>query len=384
MTTLHAAADTTYTYVDRDATLHEMLAWMAPAGRLAIDIEADSLYHYREKVCLAQVTVRERNFVVDPLAKLNLEPFLAALAGQTLVLHGADYDLRILRGSFGFRPRAGVIDTMIAAQLLGFEKPGLSSLVEQFSGQTFSMGGQKSDWSRRPLSPAQLRYAVNDTRYLEPLADRLLADLGRLGRRHWFEQSCEAAIEATVGDREVDLDRHWRIKGVRDLTRSRAAFVRELWKWREREAERADRPPFKILGDAGLMELAAWAEKHSGVDLARAPKLPRDFRGTRLESLREAILRAGRLGPSDWPEPRLRLSEKRWNPGKGLGRLRDGVARLAADLGLQPAVIAPRTALAEISRRRPTDVAGIQQAGKLLPWQAGLLVPVVRRVLGVG
>jgi ribonuclease D len=384
MTTLHAAADTTYTYVDRDVTLHEMLAWMAPAGRLAIDIEADSLYHYREKVCLAQVTVRGRNFVVDPLAKLNLEPFLAALAGQTLVIHGADYDLRILRGSFGFRPRAGVIDTMIAAQLLGFEKPGLSSLVEQFSGRTFSKGGQKSDWSRRPLSPAQLRYAVDDTRYIEPLADRLLADLGRLGRRQWFEQSCEAAIEATVGDREVDPDRQWRIKGVWDLTRSQAAFVRELWRWREREAERADRPPFKILGNEGLMELAAWAEKHPGADLARAPRLPRDFRGTRLESLREAILKAGRLGHSDWPEPRLRFSEKRLSPGKGLDRLRDGVARLAADLGLQPGVIAPRTALEEISRRRPTDVAEIQQAGKLLPWQAGLLVPVVRRALGVG
>jgi ribonuclease D len=381
MTTLHAAADTTYTYVDRDATLHEMLAWMAPAGRLAIDIEADSLYHYREKVCLAQVTVRGRNFVVDPLAKLNLEPFLAALAGQTLVLHGADYDLRILRGSFGFRPRAGVIDTMIAAQLLGFEKPGLSSLVEHFSGQTFSKGGQKSDWSRRPLSPAQLRYAVDDTRYLEPLADRLLAELSRLGRRHWFEQGCEAAIEATAGDREADPDRQWRIKGVRDLTRPQAAFVWELWRWREREAQRADRPPFKVLGDDRLLALAVWAERHPRAGLDRAPGLPRDFRGRRLKSLREAIHRAGRLDPSDWPEPRLRPSGKRQFPRRVCSRLRDGVARLAAELGLEPSVIAPRTALEEISRLRPRDVAGIQHAGGLLRWQAESLLPVVRRAL---
>ncbi|HUT60339.1 MAG TPA: HRDC domain-containing protein [Phycisphaerae bacterium] len=383
MTILHAAADTTYAYVDREGTMHEMLAWMAPADRLAIDIEADSLYHYHEKVCLAQLTVRGRNFVVDPLAKLDLGPFLGALADQTLVLHGADYDLRMLRSSFGFRPRSGVIDTMMAAQLLGCEKLGLSSLVEQFSGQTLSQGGQKSDWSRRPLSPAQLRYAVDDTRYLEPLADRLLAELSRLGRRHWFEQGCEAAIEATVGDREADPDRQWRIKGVRDLTRSQAAFARELWRWREREARRSDRPPFKILGDAGLLELAAWAERHPRAGLAQAPRLPRDFRGVRLESLREAIHRASRIGPSDWPEPRLRLSGKRQNPGEGFGCLRDDVARLAADLGLQPSVIAPRTALEEISRRRPTDVAGIQQAGRLLRWQAELLAPVVWRALGV-
>lgn len=383
MTLLHAAADTSYLYVDREATLHEMLAWMAPAERLAIDIEADSLYHYHEKVCLVQLTVRGRNFVLDPLAKLDLGPFALALARPTLVLHGADYDLRMLRGSFGFRPVAGVIDTMMAAQLLGCEKQGLSALVEQFFGHTVSKGGQKSDWSRRPLTSAQLQYAVDDTRYLEPLADRLLADLDRLGRRHWLQQGCEAAIEVTENDREADPERQWRIKGVRDLTHPQAAFVRELWRWREQEASRADRPPFKVLGDAGLMELAVWAEKHPGAGLGQAPKLPRDFRGPRLESLREAILAAGRLGPEDWPEPRPRATGERKTPGPGFDRLRDGVARLAADLGLQPSVIAPRTALEELSRRRFGDAERIRQAGRLLPWQAELLVPVVRHTLGV-
>jgi ribonuclease D len=384
VTLLHAAADTTYTYVDSADALREMLAWMVPAHRLAIDTEADSLYHYHEKVCLVQLTVRGRNFVVDPLAKLDLGPFMAALAGQTLVLHSADYDLRMLRSSFGFRPKAGVIDTMMAAQLLGYERIGLSSLLEKFSGRTFSKGGQKSDWSRRPLSPAQLHYAVDDTRYLEPLADRLLAELARAGRQHWFEQGCQAAIDVTACDRVADPEHEWRTKGVRDLTRSQAAFVRELWTWREREAQQADRPPFKILGDAGLLELAVWAEKHPKADLARAPKLPRDFRGARLESLRKAILRASCLGPSDWPEPRPRFSGERQSPGACFGRLRESVARLAADLHIQASVIASRMALEEISRRRPTDMAGILQAGGLLRWQAELLVPVVRRVLGVG
>jgi ribonuclease D len=382
MTTLRAAADTTFTYVDSDEAMHEMLAWMAPAHRLAIDTEADSLYHYHEKICLMQLTVRGRNFVVDPLAKVDLRPFVAALAHQTPVFHGADYDLRMLRSSLGFRPKAGVIDTMVAAQLLGCQKPGLSSLVEEYSGQAFGKGGQKSDWSRRPLSPSQLQYAVNDTRYLEPLADRLLAELDRLGRRHWFEQSCEAAIEATAGDRQADPERQWRIKGAWDLKSSQAAFLRELWLWREREAQRADRPPFKILGDEALLNLAAWAEKNPRAGLAQAPRLPRDFRGARLESLREAIHKAGRLAPSDWPEPRLRHSNTRQRPGQGYDRLREGVAGLAASLGLQPAVIAPRTALEEISRLRPTSAAGIQKAGALMPWQAELLEPVVRRAVG--
>ena len=380
MSTLQAAADTTYTYVDGDETLRGLVAWMAPAGRVAIDIEADSLYHYHEKVCLMQLTVRGRNFLVDPLANLDLGPFTAALAEKTLILHGADYDLRMMRNSFGFRPRAGVIDTMMAARLLGCERPGLASLVEEYFGRPFSKSGQKSDWSRRPLSPAQLHYAVDDTRYLEPLADHLLSELSRLGRRHWLDQSCEAAIEATAGDREANPDRQWRIKGVWDLTASQAAFVRELWRWRERESQRADRPPFKILGDETLLALATWAEKHPRSGLAHAPRLPRDFRGARIESLREALHKAAGLAPADWPQPRPRLSQRRPTPKKGYGRLRDGVAHLAAELGMEASVIAPRTALEEISRQRPHDAAGIRRAG-LLPWQAELLLPLVRRAL---
>ncbi len=272
---------------------------------------------------------------------------------------------------------------MIAARLLGYERLGLSSLVEQFSGRAVSKGGQKSDWSRRPLSPSQLKYAVDDTRYLEPLADRLLDELGRRGRLPWFEQCCEAAIEATASDREADPDRQWRIQGVRDLTRSQAAFVRELWKWREREAQRADRPAFKILGNEALFDMAVWAEAHPQAGLAHAPKLPRDFRGARLNSLQEAIHEAGHLAPSDWPEPRPRFTGERQWPGRGFDRLRNDVARLARELGVHPSVIAPRTALMDISRLRPTDAAGIRQAGRLLPWQAELLVPVVRRALGL-
>jgi ribonuclease D len=354
-----------------------MLAWIAPADRLALDTEADSLYHYHEKICLIQLTGRGRNFVVDPLAKMDLGPLLAALAERTIIFHDADYDLRMLRSSFGFRPKAGVVDTMIAARLLGLETLGLSSLLKAYAGRTFSKGGQKSDWSRRPLTAAQLHYAVDDTRYLEPLADRLLAELDPLGRRPWFEQSCQAAVEATGIDRQADPEEQWRIKGVRDLTRSQAAFLRELWRWREQEAQRTDRPPFKILLPDALLELAVWAEAHPGDTLAHAPRLPRDFHSARLASLQEAIQRAGRLDASDWPEPRLRHTDGRQSHVTGFNRLRDDVARLAADLGLQPSVLAPRTALESICRHRPTDAAGIRQVAGLMPWQADLLVPVV-------
>ena len=381
MAKLRPAADTTHTYVDTDRAMRDVLAFMAKTDRVAIDIEADSLYHYYEKVCLLQLTFRKRNFVVDPLAELNLKPFLKVLAHKTLILHGADYDLRMLRGSFDFRPKTRVIDTMIAAQLLGCQKFGLSSLIEQYSGRTLSKAGQKSDWSRRPLSRTQLRYAVDDTRYLEPLANRLLAKLSRLGRRDWFDQGCEAIMEATANKRPTDPQREWRIKGVRDLTPRQAAFVQWLWGWREREAKRADLPPFKILGNDRLLELAIWAERHPRTSLAHVPKLPRHFRRKRLESLGEMIRRVRHLRPSDWPEPRLRSPGVRKQTGKGFRRLRENVAHLAKERGLDPSVVAPRAALEKISRLRSADVAKTQQVGGLLRWQAELLAPVVRSAL---
>lgn len=380
MKKLHPTSDAEHCYVDNEQAMRDLLAWIAPLDRVAIDIEADSLYHYYEKVCLIQITGGGRNFVVDPLAEITLDALLGLLAGKTLLLHGADYDLRMLRNSFGFRPAGRLIDTMIAGQLLGLEKLGLSSLVEQFFGEKLGKGGQKSDWSKRPLSRAQLHYAFNDTRFLPPLADHLLAELDRLGRTEWLTQSCAAAVAATAEDRPAEPLHDWRIKGVRDLTPSQANFVRQIWQWREREAQQADRPPFKILDNENLMQLALWAEGHPHASLTRMPRLPR-FGPARLHALQEAVREARRVDPSDWPSPKRPHSGRRPTVNKDSHRLREGVARLAETLGVKPFILAPQTAVEEIARQRPADLAGIQHAGGLLPWQAELLMPVVEQTL---
>ena len=142
------------------------------AERVALDTEADSLHNYFEKVCLVQLSFGGEHYLIDPLAGLDLNGLSEVLADKPLILHGGDYDLRMLRASIGFRPRREVFDTMIAAQLLGLEQIGLAALTERFFAITIGKAGQKSDWSRRPLSENQLRYAVNDTRFLERLADR--------------------------------------------------------------------------------------------------------------------------------------------------------------------------------------------------------------------
>ena len=145
-----------YLYVRESVDLERLIRRIGGGKRVALDIEADSLHSYTEKVCLIQLSVGGADFVVDPLSDLDYDGLIQALAGKPLIAHGGDYDLRMLRAWHGFRPSDEVFDTMIAAQLLGIEQIGLAALVEKFLDVAMTKDSQKSDWSRRPLSEKML------------------------------------------------------------------------------------------------------------------------------------------------------------------------------------------------------------------------------------
>jgi ribonuclease D len=324
---------------------------------------------------LIQLSLGETHYLVDPLAGLDLIGFWGALAVKPLILHSADYDLRMLRASLGFRARREVFDTMIAAQLLGIEQIGLAALIEKYFGVTIEKAGQKSDWSRRPLSEKQLSYAVNDTRFLERLADWLSNELSERGRLEWHAESCRAMVESTGRDKSRDPDDAWRIKGTGRLTRRQLAYLREIWHWRDEHARRANQPPFKIFGNQQILELIAWAESHPGALLQQGPKLPRNIRGSLLTTLEEAITRAAKMSQAQWPE--LRRRERVEAPSaeclKRIDALRDQCARIAKELGIAASTLAPKAALEAIARSRPRTVDEIMESGGLLRWQAELV-----------
>src|SRR6185295_18303397 len=200
----NAGPQVDYIYVRAQPVLEKLEQRMVTATRVAVDTEADSLHNYFEKVCLIQLSIAGEHYLVDPLAGLELGRFLEVLAGKPLIFHAGDYDLRILRASTGFRPDDEIFDTMIAAQLLGIEQIGLAALIERCFAKTIGKEGQKSDWSQRPLSEKQLQYAVNDTRFLESLADRLAAELDGKRRLEWHRESCRGMVQASGCDTQRD------------------------------------------------------------------------------------------------------------------------------------------------------------------------------------
>ena len=372
-----------YQYVDNDAAVESLIRRMELARRVALDTEADSLHHYFQKVCLLQLTIDGENYIVDPLSGTDLEPFLRVLADKSLILHGGDYDLRMMRLSFGFRPKNEVFDTLLAAQLLGYEQLGLVSLVEHFFDVPLTKHGQKSDWTRRPLTGEQLQYASDDTRYLEPLANRLHAELHKLGRDEWHRESCERMVRSTGNQSNRNPEEAWRIKGLRFLDRRQLALVRELWHWREREAIKANRPPFKIMGNQRIVELAIWASEHRKTSLRRGPKLPRHCTGQRFKALEKAVHKALSLPESEWPDHRKPKPQIESVPDfkPQMRLLREECARIAGELGIDPAVIASRATLAAVVRNRPRTEKETMALSSMMRWQVKLLKPAIDRIM---
>ena len=371
-----------YVYVRERAAMERLIQRIDTAERVALDTEADSLHNYFEKVCLVQLSFGGEHYIIDPLAGLDLNGLSEALADKPLILHGGDYDLRMLRASIGFRPRREVFDTMIAAQLLGLEQIGLAALTERFFAITIGKAGQKSDWSRRPLSENQLRYAVNDTRFLERLADRMHGELSARGRVDWHRESCRAMVESSGRDHARDPENAWRIKGAGRLTRRQLAYLRELWRWRDHHARSANLPAFRVLGNQEILGVVQWAESHPGAPLYQGPKLPRNIAGAQLTTLEEAIARAVGMDETEWPELRKRDHDSPRNDcSEEINSLRAECAQIARELEIAASTLAPRAALEAIASSRPRTVDEIMKTGGLLCWQAELVQGAVKKCL---
>ncbi len=373
-----------FVYVRDGAVLATLIDRIDSAARIAVDTEADSLHNYFEKCCLIQLSITGEHYLVDPLAGLDLHGFLETLAAKPLIFHAGDYDLRMLRAATGFRPNGEIFDTMIAAQLLGIEQIGLAALLERCFAITIGKEGQKSDWSQRPLSDKQLHYAVNDTRYLEALAERMASELEAKGRLGWHSESCQAMVLASGRDNSRDPEESWRLKGAGRMTRRQLAYLREFWRWRDQHAQRANRPPFKIFGNQQIFELVQWAESHPSEPLDKGPKLPRNIHSSLLTTLAEAIARAAAMSPADWPE--LKKHERGEAPSaesvERANALRSACTEIAKELEISPAVLAPRAALEAIARSQPHGVDEIMERGGLLRWQAELLRAAVEKCVG--
>ncbi|HJO25670.1 MAG TPA: HRDC domain-containing protein [Planctomycetota bacterium] len=372
-----------------DRALGEMLAFLADQPVVAVDTEADSFFSYREKVCLVQVTAGGRDYLVDPLARLDFTPFGEVLADpqRIKIFHDGEYDVLILKRDYGF-DFAALFDTRVAAAVIGHEAPGLASVLKAHFGVVLNKAMQRSDWSQRPLSPKQISYARLDTHFLLELMAEQKAELEDLGRAHIVAGECRR-LEALVPPEVVfDPNGFARIRGVRELAPISRQALKELYLFRDGIAERRNRPPFKVLQNSAMLELAA--------ALPKSVKAMHGIRGLSERVLRdlgngllEALERARAAGPLERlprPAKRRRDDELDEIAQEFHERLKDWRKRWGEKLGVESAYLLNRHGLLELARNRPATMEQLSALAGLQPWQVeekgGELLELTRRFEG--
>lgn len=360
--------------VDDPAELPQLARALASEPRFALDCEAAGFHRYSDRLCLLQLSTAEASWIVDPLA---FDPG-AALRGPLgnpqveVLMHGADYDLRLLDRDLDIAVH-GLFDTQVAAAMLGESALGLAALLEKYFAVKLSKKHQRADWARRPLPADMLEYAASDTRHLGELADLLRDKLVQAGRLEWALEECRYLEQTRWEPGEAEEDPVARVRGARDLSPREVAALREALAWRDEIARQKDRAPFRVVGDQALLE-AVMRRPRSADELVEvkgiSPALAR-------QSGPELIERMNRI--ADIPDGQLVPYPRRPRTGPGrptpdvedrAERLKEVRNRRADELKIDRGTLLPNAVLLEIARRVPRTAAELAEVPGLRKWQA--------------
>lgn len=360
------------TLIEDQAGLDALVAVLQGQDEIAVDTEADSFYSYRNKVCLIQVTVEKHDYLVDPLADVDMSGLgpIFADPDKIKIFHDSEYDVLILSRDFGFSFR-NLFDTRVAAAVLGSAAPGLASVLAEHFDVHLDKSMQRSDWAQRPLSDKQIAYARLDTHYLHDLAAAQRKALNERGRMHILETECVRLEGLEPSDPRFSPDEFVRVKGVRDLGHLERQVLRELVVLREGIARDTDVPPFRVIGNPTLLELAR-SRPHN-------PRRLTDIKGFTPRMVRrmgDDVLDAIEAGEAKGPLERLPVLPKR--DGTDIldekshdlfDRLKTWRKKESDRLGIESAYVATRVILIKMADERPADRDAIAAIAGVADWQ---------------
>jgi ribonuclease D len=351
--------------------LSEVADILRQQTEIAVDLEMDSLHHYRDKVCLIQVSTRQQSWLIDPLALKSLSPLAVPFAspGTVVVMHGSDYDIRSMHRDFGIEV-SNLFDTMIAARFLGIADFGLAALLKARFGIELDKKYQKADWSKRPLSREMCAYATADTSDLLPLYDQFREELVLKERLTWAEEEGRLLCQARVSEKEGPLFLY--CKGASKLRGHTLAILDELLQMRDQQSELLDRPPFKVLSADTLIEIAE-SRPESIYDLS----LVKGMTSGQLQRHGAGILNAIERGLAT-PEDRLPCfprngkKEVQERVKERLKNLKSWRERYCLKVGIDPGVLAPNWLLEAVADTESGSAEELNAISGMREWQKQL------------
>jgi len=367
-------------WVDTPDMLDSMIQRLNQEPVIAVDTESDSLYAYFEKVCLIQFSVPGADYLVDPLALKDLSSLAPIFADAAVekIFHAAEYDVMVLRRDYNFE-FANLFDTMLASRILSWPRYGLGSILAERFGVTQDKRMQRHNWGRRPLTTAEMEYARLDTYYLLDLRELLLAELQKTDLLAEAQETFQETTTAVWHGGGFSPNGFWRIRGARDLPRAGLAVLRQLYLFRDREARRRDRPPFKVIADATLLRLSqARPVTHDQLRQIKGmtPYLVRRYG----KKLLRAIVQSRDSKP---PSPPWNQNHHRPDPAV-LARyeaLRAWRKARAAQRNAEPDVILSNAILMNLARSRPKDIKELEKMNIMGPVKRVKYGPEIIQVL---
>jgi ribonuclease D len=362
------------------AAFAQMMEHLAANSVVALDTESDSLFSYYPKVCLIQVSTYAEDsndpdkvvdYLIDPLRFTELEPLGKLLAdpAYTIIIHAAENDIYLLQREYDFSV-ANLFDTQLAARILGWPRAGLAAILEEQFGVVSNKKMQRTNWGKRPLTPEQIAYAQMDTHYLPALRERQLAELRERDRLEEAEEAFAMLTKIDYRERVAAERSVWQLKEARSIPTSQTGVLEALWLWREQEAQNQDRPPFKIVSNQALIDLA----QKQPTSLNKLQEI-RSLSPSEIQRYGMAILRAIREGKSrPLPAaPEVTPRYEHWLDKSTLDRfdaLRNWRSKTAAERGVAPEIVFSNDILLEVAKRQPRTMEELREIEAIGPWKA--------------
>lgn len=359
--------DKTETITEPDH-LKRVIDDLMKAPRVALDIESDGFYNYRDQVCIVTLSDEKRDYVVDTIALGEAAHDMQRMVNREdvpLLMHSGQNDVLALKREYGFD--FGLVhDTAVAAMLLGLQQTGLAALVEGYLGISLEKELQRYDWSRRPIEREHVRYLINDTRHLFEIHDRIEAELREHELLDEYHIECRAVAEAEPRPRDFDPERFRRIKGHGKLSNEQRGALKALYAWRDEVAGRLNRAPFRVTSDSSLLALAR-VKADSARDLEQARGigdwLIREYSDEILETVRRGLADPAPVRPPRKKDPNTRRMDPKQRDR--LGRLKRWREQEAERRGLGLQAILPTAALKDLIFDPPTGKEELARADRV-------------------
>jgi len=364
-------------WVNSKQLLQQLLDDVAMQDRVAVDTESNSLHAFREQVCLLQFSSPKADYLVDPLVLKDLEVLAPIFASAKIekIFHAAEYDLICLRRDFGFR-FANLFDTMQAARTLGYPAVGLDRLLGDKFDIQMDKRHQKADWAARPLTNDQIHYARLDTHYLFDLRDVLEKELIEKDRLQFALEDFFRACLVEEQKQKINGESWERFSGRKDLSLRELTMLSHLCKWRDREAEKLNRPPYKVMLDDMLILLSKNPPEQKE-DLSAAGLSERQ-----IKLWGHAVLSAINRGAEAPLVKRKQVEAKNDAVLRRLEKLKAWRKNLGLEMKVESDIVLPKPYLSVLSENPPKSLDELSALMKDTPTRVEKFGAQILRVLG--